>query len=179
MGERWQDSVKNGFKEKCAMPKDGFFPEQMLTLCLAALGERKWQGKQRQREGGGKEKGIASLFVCFRYREERREECAFYWFGLLKEQNKKHILYLNLTYMPLCKKFFGMKYKGTRGMEVFLKCKTLCSPPFPPNLRGQKNVGLDENCICPHHLSSPSHLKPYAATYSLFSHFIFTSLLYP
>lgn len=155
--------------------KGWIFPEQVLTLCLAALGERKWQGKQRQREGEGD-----CLFVCvFGYREERREESAFYWFGLLKEQNKKLILYLNLTYMPLCKKFFGMKYKGTRGMEVFLKCKTLCSPPFPPNLRGQKNVGLDEICICPHHLCSPSHLKPYAGTYSLFSHFIFTSLLYP
>lgn len=77
MGERWQDSVKNGFKEKCAMPKDGFFPEQMLTLCLAALGERKWQGKQRQREGGGKEKGIASLFVCLDIEKKGEKKVLF------------------------------------------------------------------------------------------------------
>ena len=112
--------------------------------------ERKTATEGRGREGEGD-----CLFVCvFGYREERREECAFYRFGLLKEQNKKHILYLNLTCMPLCKKFFGMKYKGTRDMEVFLKCKILCSPPFPPNLDGQNIVGLDENCIHPHYLSS-------------------------
>lgn len=77
---------KKWLQREMCNAKGWIFPEQVLTLCLAALGERKWQGKQRQREGGGKEKGIASLFVCLDI--EKKGEKKVLFTGLVCWKNK-------------------------------------------------------------------------------------------
>ena len=99
--------------------------------------ERKTATEGRGREGEGD-----CLFVCvFGYREERREECAFYRFGLLKEQNKKHILYLNLTYMPLCKKFFWNEVQGYKGNGGISKAQDTLFPSFSAQFVWTKKCG--------------------------------------
>lgn len=128
--------------------KGWIFPEQVLTLCLAALGERKWQGKQRQREGGGKEKGIASLFVCLDI--EKKGEKKVLFTGLVCWKNKiKSLSYILIWLICLYVRNFWNEVQGYKGHGGISKVQDSLFPSFSAQFAWTKKCGPRWNLHLP------------------------------